>query len=319
MRTVTDCQMLEMERNVLEVLKKQSRTFREQLEQDYRRRALDTHLRSVREFASLPDDFINELRERVELVSFEPGDVISRQGEPADSFYLIRLGFVRVSQQHPGGEIVLQNRDYSQRPYWRFFDKDTYPLKEIDGLTDTVRVVPGGSSVRRGVYLGPRVVIMPPSYINVGAYVGEGTMVDSHVLVGSCAQIGRRVHLSAGTQIGGVLEPAGALPVIVEDDVFISGQCGLFEGVLIKRRAVLSAGVILTGSTPVYDLVRETIYRRSETDPLIIPEGAVVIPGARPAEGYFARSHQLMMAAPLIVKYRDDQTDARTTLEMTLR
>lgn len=212
-----------------------------------------------------------------------------------------------------------QIRDYSLRPYWRFFDKDTYPLKEFDGRADLIRVVPGGSSVRRGAFLGPHVVIMPPSYINVGAYVGEATMVDSHVLVGSCAQIGRRVHLSAGTQIGGVLEPAGALPVIVEDEVFVGGHCGLFEGVMVRRRAVLSAGVILTGSTPVYDLVRETVYRGSETEPLIIPEGAVVVPGARPVEGEFARTRQLLMAAPLIVKYRDERTDARTALEMSLR
>lgn len=212
-----------------------------------------------------------------------------------------------------------QIRDYSLRPYWRFFDKDTYPLKEFDGRADLIRIVPGGSSVRRGVFLGPHVVIMPPSYINVGAYVGEATMVDSHVLIGSCAQIGKRVHLSAGTQIGGVLEPAGALPVIVEDDVFVGGNCGLFEGVIVRRRAVLSAGVILTGSTPVYDLVRETVYRRSETEPLIIPEGAVVVPGARPAEGEFARARQLLIAAPLIVKYRDERTDARTALEMSLR
>lgn len=212
-----------------------------------------------------------------------------------------------------------QIRDYSLRPYWRFFDKDTYPLKEFDGRADLIRIVPGGSSVRRGAFLGPHVVIMPPSYINVGAYVGEATMVDSHVLIGSCAQIGQRVHLSAGTQIGGVLEPAGALPVIIEDDVFVGGHCGLFEGVIVRRRAVLSAGVILTGSTPVYDLVRETVYRRSETEPLIIPEGAVVVPGARPAEGEFARARQLLIAAPLIVKYRDERTDARTALEMSLR
>jgi 2,3,4,5-tetrahydropyridine-2-carboxylate N-succinyltransferase len=262
----------------------------------------------------------DELRERARAV-FEEFICLLDQGkvraaEPEGDRWVVHSW---VKKGILLGFRIGQMRDYSLRPHWRFFDKDTYPLKEIDGLADSVRIVPGGSSVRRGVYLGPQVVIMPPSYINVGAYVGEGTMVDSHVLVGSCAQIGRRVHLSAGTQIGGVLEPAGALPVIVEDDVFIGGQCGLFEGVLIKRRAVLSAGVILTGSTPVYDLVRETVYRRNETDPLIIPEGAVVIPGARPAEGYFARSHQLMMAAPLIVKYRDDRTDARTALEMSLR
>lgn len=210
-------------------------------------------------------------------------------------------------------------QEYSLSSSWRFFDKDTYPLKEIDGRADHIRVVPGGSAIRRGAYLGPQVVVMPPSYINVGAYVGEATMVDSHVLVGSCAQIGKRVHLSAGTQIGGVLEPAGALPVIIEDDVFVGGNCGIFEGVIVQRRAVLSAGVILTGSTPVYDLVRETVYRRSEDQPLIIPEGAVIVPGARPAGGEFAQAHQLLMAAPLIVKYRDEQTDARTALERSLR
>lgn len=209
--------------------------------------------------------------------------------------------------------------DYSINEQFRFFDKDTYPLRVIDGARDKVRVVPGGTSVRDGVYLAPNVVIMPPAYVNVGAYVAEGTMIDSHVLVGSCAQIGRRVHLSAGTQIGGVLEPAGALPVIIEDDVFIGGNCGVYEGAIVKRRAVISAGVILTGSTPVYDLVREAVYRRTDAEPLVIPEGAVVVPGARPVQSDFGRAHQLMVAAPMIVKYRDERTDARTALESLLR
>jgi 2,3,4,5-tetrahydropyridine-2-carboxylate N-succinyltransferase len=200
----------------------------------------------------------------------------------------------------------------------RFLDKDTYPLRRLT-LADGVRVVPGGSSVRAGAYLAPGVVMMPPAYVNVGAYVGEGTMVDSHALVGSCAQIGKRVHLSAGAMIGGVLEPVGALPVVVEDDVLVGGNTGVYEGAIVGRRAVLGAGVVLTASTTVYDIPRGTTYRRSGAAALRIPEGAVVVPGSRPASGAFAKEHGLCLSTPVIVKYRDEKTDAATALEEALR
>jgi 2,3,4,5-tetrahydropyridine-2-carboxylate N-succinyltransferase len=200
----------------------------------------------------------------------------------------------------------------------RFFDKDTLPARELSGA-DRVRVVPGGSAVRAGAYLAPGVVMMPPSYVNVGAWVGEGTLIDSHALVGSCAQIGRRVHLSAGAQIGGVLEPAGALPVIVEDEVLVGGNCGVYEGALVGRRAVLGAGVVLTGSMTVYDLVKKTTYRRGADAPLRIPEAAVVVPGSRRIEDSFAERLGLGLYAPVIVKYRDEKTEAAVALEDALR
>lgn len=199
-----------------------------------------------------------------------------------------------------------------------FFDKETIPLKKL-ALEDRVRIVPGGTSVRDGSYVAPGVVMMPPSYVNIGAYVGEHTMIDSHALVGSCAQIGRRVHLSAAAQIGGVLEPIGSMPVVIEDDVFVGGNTGVYEGTIVQRRAVIGAGVILTGSTPVYDLVRQDVYRKNGDHPLVIPEGAVVIPGSRRITGPFADKHALSLYAPMIVKYRDERTDAATVLEESLR
>ena len=219
----------------------------------------------------------------------------------------ILLGF-RLGQMH----------DFSSNQHFRYFDKHTFPLKGIS-LDDGVRVVPGGTSVRDGSFVAPGVVIMPPAYINVGAFVDEGTMVDSHALVGSCAQIGKRVHLSAATQIGGVLEPIGAMPIIVEDDVMVGGNCGIYEGTIVKRRAVIGAGVILTGSTPVYDIVRNEIYRRTAARPLVIPEGAVVIQGSRHIEGTFAHQHHIAIYTPVIIKYRDERTDAATALEESLR
>jgi 2,3,4,5-tetrahydropyridine-2,6-dicarboxylate N-succinyltransferase len=200
----------------------------------------------------------------------------------------------------------------------RFFDKDTMPARRMT-LADGVRIVPGGSAVRTGAYLAPGVVVMPPAYVNVGAYVGEGTMVDSHALVGSCAQVGRRVHLSAGAMLGGVLEPVGALPVIVEDEALVGGNCGVYEGTIIGRRAVLGSGVLLTASVTVYDLPRETTYRRTTDQPLRIPEGAVVVPGSRAAAGGFAEKFGLALYTPVIVKYRDEKTDAAAALEEALR
>lgn len=202
---------------------------------------------------------------------------------------------------------------------FRFFDRDTLPLRQTDGVAERVRIVPGGSSVRAGAYLAPNVVIMPPAYVNVGAWVGEGTMVDSHALVGSCAQIGARVHLSAGAQIGGVLEPVGMRPVIVEDEAMLGGNVGVFEGVLVGRRAVLAPAVQLTAATPLFDLVEGRVYRSRPGQPLEVPASAVVVPGTRPASGAFAQAEGIQVYAPVIVKYRDEKTDAATALEDVLR
>jgi 2,3,4,5-tetrahydropyridine-2-carboxylate N-succinyltransferase len=201
-----------------------------------------------------------------------------------------------------------------------FGDKDTYPIQRPDFIKRGTRIVPGGSSVRRGAYLGKSVTCMPPMYVNVGAYVDDGTMVDSHALVGSCAQIGKNVHLSAAAQIGGVLEPIGMRPVIVEDNVLVGGGTGIYEGTLVRERAVIGAGVTLTRSTPVYDLVRETVYRATPEEPLEIPAGAVVVPGSRPiTSNAFAKANGLHVYAPMIIKYRDEKTEASAALEVDLR
>lgn len=199
-----------------------------------------------------------------------------------------------------------------------FFDKHTIPLKELT-IQDNVRLVPGGSAIRTGAYIAPGVICMPPMYVNIGAFVDSGTMIDSHALVGTCAQIGKNVHISAAAQIGGVLEPAGARPVIIEDNVMIGGNCGVYEGVMIRKRSVLGTGVILNASTIVFDLVNGTIIKPVAGEPLEIPENAVVIPGARAINTQFGREHGLSIATPLIVKYRDDKTDAKTALEDALR
>lgn len=200
----------------------------------------------------------------------------------------------------------------------QFFDKSTYPLKAFT-MADGVRIVPGGSSVRDGCYVGRGVTCMPPMYVNVGAYVDDGTMVDSHALIGSCAQIGRNCHISAACQIGGVLEPVGALPVIVEDEVLVGGSCGVYEGTVVKRRAVLGSGTILTRSTPIYDLIRETVHRASETAPLIVPENAVVIAGSRRVSSGVGAEWGISLYTPIIVKYRDEGTEAKIQLEDLLR
>ena len=199
-----------------------------------------------------------------------------------------------------------------------YFDKDTLPLKPL-GPASGVRIVPGGSSVRDGAYLGRGVICMPPMYINIGAWVGDETLIDSHALVGSCAQVGRRVHVSAAAQIGGVLEPVGALPVIVEDDVLIGGNCGIYEGTIVKRRAVLAAGTIITGSTPIYDVTSGAIISAAPGEPLVVPEGAVVVPGTRPLDSAQGRQWGLSVATPIIVKYRDERTSAKTALEQWIR
>jgi len=200
----------------------------------------------------------------------------------------------------------------------QFLDKHTYPIRRFTP-GDRIRIVPGGSSIRDGAYLAPDVICMPPMFVNAGAYVDEGTMIDSHALVGSCAQIGKRVHLSAGAQVGGVLEPAGAMPVIIEDDVIVGGNCGVYEGAVVRERVVLASGTIITGSTPVFDLVRDQIYRRTGDTPLEIPAGAVVVPGARAVNTDKGREWNLSLYAPVIVKYRDEKTDAATQLEEWLR
>ena len=200
----------------------------------------------------------------------------------------------------------------------QFRDKHTYPLKQLpDG--QNIRVVPGGSSIRDGCYVAKNVTCMPPMYINVGAYVDEGTMVDSHALVGSCAQVGKRVHISAAAQIGGVLEPIGALPVIIEDEALVGGNCGVYEGTIVGKGAVLAAGTIITGSTPVYDLVRDTVHRREGDAPLRIPEGAVVVPGSRAVTKGRGKELGISLYTPVIIKYRDEKTDQAVRLEELLR
>ena len=216
-----------------------------------------------------------------------------------------RIG--RLEELTPGAE-----------PPFRFFDRHTVPPRALT-LADRVRVVPGGSAIRRGAYVAPGVVCMPPMYINVGAWVDEGTMVDSHALVGSCAQIGRRVHLSAAAQIGGVLEPINATPVVIEDEVMIGGNCGVYEGTLVRAGAVIGAGVVLTRGTPVYDLVRRRVIRPAPGETLEIPEGAVVVPGARAVRDGWGAEQGVALQTPVIVKYRDDKTDVATALEEWLR
>ncbi len=213
------------------------------------------------------------------------------------------------------GDIVDRSMDHGRVP---FYDKDTLPLKQ-PGLAAGVRIVPGGSAIRDGAYLAPGVICMPPMYVNIGAWVGEGSMIDSHALVGSCAQVGARVHVSAAAQIGGVIEPVGALPVIIEDDVLIGGNTGIYEGAIVRARAVIAAGTVLTGSTPVYDLVRGEIIKPTADRPLVVPEGAVVVPGARAVTAGKGVEWGLSLATPVIVKYRDSRTDTRTELEAWIR
>ncbi len=217
-----------------------------------------------------------------------------------------------ATRSHGGGDTAATAIQF------QFRDKHTFPLKRIPP-EHNVRVVPGGSSIRDGCYIGENVTCMPPMYVNVGAYVDDGTLIDSHALVGSCAQIGKRVHLSAAAQIGGVLEPVGALPVIIEEDVLVGGNCGVYEGTIVGKGAVLAAGTILTGSTPVYDLVRDAVYRREGDSPLMIPAGAVVVPGARAVTKGRAKDLGLSLYTPVIIKYRDEKTDRAVRLEDLLR
>jgi 2,3,4,5-tetrahydropyridine-2-carboxylate N-succinyltransferase len=213
------------------------------------------------------------------------------------------------------GDTVDMSADHGR---WPFYDKDTLPVKK-PGLDAGVRIVPGGSTIREGAFVDRSVICMPPMFVNIGAYVGEGTLVDSHALVGSCAQIGKRVHLSAAAQIGGVIEPVGALPVIIEDDVLVGGNTGVYEGAIVKKRAVIAAGVVVTGSTPIYDLPNGRVIRAEPGQPLIVPEGAVVVPGSRAVTAGQGPEWGLSLATPVIVKYRDSSTDTRTELEAWIR
>jgi 2,3,4,5-tetrahydropyridine-2-carboxylate N-succinyltransferase len=274
------------------------------------------------------------LREQIEELFAKSGEFTTTDREVFESFKLaLNRGEARAAERDDAGEWRVNSwvkrgilagfrmgalADMSAHPSLRFFDKDTYPVRATT-IMDGVRIVPGGSSVRDGAYLAPGVVCMPPMYVNVGAFVDEGTMIDSHALVGSCAQVGKRVHLSAAAQIGGVLEPVGAVPVIIEDDVLVGGGCGVYEGTVVRAGAVLAPGTILTGATPVYDLVRGEVYRRTDGAPLEIPAGAVVVPGSRRVESEKGREWGLSLYAPVIVKYRDEKTDRAVKLEDYLR
>lgn len=213
------------------------------------------------------------------------------------------------------GQVVSMSPDPSRLP---MFDKATFPVKKL-GPTDGVRLVPGGSSIRDGCFIGKGVICMPPMYINAGTWIGDGTVIDSHALVGSCAQVGKNCHISAAAQIGGVLEPVGLLPVIIEEEAVVGGNCGVYEGTVVKRRAVLGSGTILTRSTPVYDLVRGEVHRATDDEPLVIPEEAVVVAGSRAVSHGVGKEWGISLYTPVIVKYRDSKTDARVQLEDLLR
>jgi len=242
-------------------------------------------------------------------------------------------GEVRAASCKPGGQWVLHPwvkrgillgfrlgglADYSINDNFRYFDKETYPTKPLR-INDGVRIVPGGSTVRSGAYLGRGVTIMPPAFINTGTYIDDGTMIDSHALIGSCAQIGKRCHISAAAQIGGVLEPVGAMPVIIEDDVLVGGNCGVYEGAIVRQRAILAPGAILTGGTPIFDAARGVVYRREGEKPLEVPAGALVVPGSRAIDFGDGKFWGLSVYTPVIIKYRDEKTEASVQLEEFLR
>jgi 2,3,4,5-tetrahydropyridine-2-carboxylate N-succinyltransferase len=275
------------------------------------------------------------LREQIEALAAREGKEFSREDRAVfeELKRALNRGEVRAAEKAADGKWIVNSWvkqglllgfrmgatiDMSVGESFKFFDKDTYPGRPTK-IEDNVRIVPGGSTIRDGVYIAPGVVCMPPMFVNAGAYVDAGTMIDSHALVGSCAQIGKRVHISAAAQIGGVLEPVGAVPVVIEDDVLVGGNCGVYEGTIVRERAVLASGTILTGSTPVYDLVRGEIYQRAADGPLEIPAGAVVVPGARAVTTERGREWGLSLYAAVIVKYRDEKTDTAVRLEDYLR
>lgn len=276
-----------------------------------------------------------QLRERIEALAERRDGIFT----PADTAIFnefkgaLNRGEIRAAERNAEGDWLLHSWikqglllgfrmgtliDMSEGKNFKFFDKHTYPVRDTD-IGDSVRIVPGGSTIRDGAYVAPGVVCMPPMFVNAGAYIDEGTMIDSHALIGSCAQIGKRVHISAAAQIGGVLEPIGALPVIIEDDVLVGGNCGVYEGTIVRERAVLATGTTLTGSTPVFDLVRNEIYQRKADAPLEIPAGAVVVPGARGVQTELGKKWGLSLYAAIIVKYRDEKTDTAVQLEDYLR
>jgi 2,3,4,5-tetrahydropyridine-2,6-dicarboxylate N-succinyltransferase len=275
------------------------------------------------------------LREQIEALATRDDNEFSRKARAVfdELKRALNYGQVRAAERGADGKWIVNSwvkqglllgfrigviADMSAGESFKFYDKDTYPSRPTQ-IEDNVRIVPGGSTIRDGAYIAPGVVCMPPMFVNAGAYVDEGTMIDSHALVGSCAQIGKRVHISAAAQIGGVLEPVGAVPVIIEDDVLVGGNCGVYEGTIVRERAVLASGTILTGSTPVYDLVRGEIYQRAADGPLEIPAGAVVVPGARAVTTERGREWGLSLYAAVIVKYRDEKTDTAVRLEDYLR
>jgi 2,3,4,5-tetrahydropyridine-2,6-dicarboxylate N-succinyltransferase len=253
---------------------------------------------------------VDELLDELEAGGVRAATVDDRGTWSANSWVKrgILLGF-RISDLAPMSPDTVS---------FSFVDKKAFPIRRFS-KADGVRIVPGGSTIRRGAYVAAGVVCMPPMYVNVGAHVGSGTMIDSHALVGSCAQIGARVHLSAAAQIGGVLEPVNANPVVIEDDVLVGGNCGVYEGTIVRKKAVLAAGVVLTRGTPVYDLVKERVIKAEDGRPLEIPEHAVVVPGARAVAAEWGARHRLSLHTPVIVKYRDEKTDLATTLEAWLR
>jgi len=275
------------------------------------------------------------LREQIEALAARESSEFSRDDRAVfeELKQALNRGEIRAAERGADGKWIVNSWvkqglllgfrlgatiDMSTDESFKFFDKDTYPSRPTK-IEDNVRIVPGGSTIRDGAYIAPGVVCMPPMFVNAGAYVDAGTMIDSHALVGSCAQIGKRVHISAAAQIGGVLEPVGAVPVIIEDDVLVGGNCGVYEGTIVRERAVLASGTILTGSTPVYDLVRGEIYQRAADGPLEIPAGAVVVPGARAVTTERGREWGLSLYAAVIVKYRDEKTDTAVRLEDYLR
>src|SRR5688500_13510939 len=274
------------------------------------------------------------LREQIEAIASKGNDELSSADRAVfeELKRALNRGEVRAAEKNASGKGVVNSWvkqglllgfrigslvDMSAGAF-KFFDKDTYPARPT-AIDNNVRIAPGRSTIRDGTYVAPGVVCMPPMFVNAGAYVDEGTMIDSHALVGSCAQIGKRVHISAAAQIGGVLEPVGAVPVIIEDDVLVGGNCGVYEGTIIRERAVLASGTVLTGSTPVYDLVRGEIYQRSADGPLEVPAGAVVVPGARAVNNERGRNWGLSLYAAIIVKYRDEKTESSVQLEDYLR
>lgn len=274
------------------------------------------------------------LRDQIEALAARRNNEFTRDERAVfDEFKrALNRGEIRAAEKAPDGKWLVNSwvkqglllgfrmgaiADMSDSERFKFFDKDTYPARPTR-IEDNVRIVPGGSTIRDGAYIAPGVVCMPPMFVNAGAYVDQGTMIDSHALVGSCAQIGKRVHISAAAQIGGVLEPVGAMPVIIEDDVLVGGNCGVYEGTIVRERAVLASGTILTGSTPVYDLVHGDIFKRT-TGPLEIPAGAVVVPGARAVTTERGREWGLSLYAAIIVKYRDEKTNSAVQLEDYLR